>query len=167
MKQKDSFTLGGVTVSTAMRYEVNYREKSPVVACVVDGNEVVKPNDILLCHHNLFYPPSPFLLQDDLFSIPFSKVIFARIEPDGHITPLCGNILCQRIVVETTLPLPPEQQKTHITKSTVVDAGMLKFRPGTTIFHRPNSGYDIVYIWQSIEKRITKVHIDQVCGMAK
>lgn len=167
MKQKDSFTINGVTISTALKYEVNYREKSPVVACVVKGNQVVKEGEILLCHHNLFYPPSPHFLQDDLFAVPFRPILFAKINTQGEISPICGNVICERVLIESTIPLPPEQQKTYINRAIVKDAGSLPFKPGQLIFHRPNAGYDIVYVWDSIEYRITKVHMDQICGVVK
>lgn len=167
MKQKDTMTVGGITLSTALRYEVNYREKSPVVAIVIEGNKSVKPGDVLLCHHNNFYPPSPFFLQDDLFAIPFNKTIFAIVDSDGKLKPICGNIICERMPVETLLPVAPEHRKTHINRAKVIDAGDLKYKSGQIIFHRPHAGYDMVYMWQNIETRVTKVAGDQVCAMIK
>lgn len=167
LKQKEEMTIGGVTVRTASLFEKNYREKSPVVCAVVHGNTYVKEGDILLAHHNSFYLPSPYHLQDDLFSIPFGKTLFAVVDKDGVIKPICDNILCDRVVIETFLPLPPELQKTYIDRVVVKDGTGTPYKKGETVFHRPNAGYDIVYIWQGIEKRVTKVAGDQVCGVLK
>lgn len=167
MKQKDTMTFAGVTVKTAMIYEVNYREKSPVVACVVEGNKVVKPGQLLLCHHNSFYHPSPYFLQDDKFAIPFGKTIFAIIQKDGTLRPLCGNIISERILVPTLLPVPVEDRKTYIDRVRVIDSSNARYKPGQTIFHRKNAGYDIVYVFNGVMKRVTKVHDEMVCGYVK
>lgn len=167
MAQKDRISVNGIEVFTALKFETNYREKSPVVAEVVQGNNEVAAGDILLCHHNMFYPPSPFFLYDDLFAVPFKPTLFAVLSKIGEIRPICGNIICERIPVETALPVAPEYQKTHIKKSLVKNGIGTRYGAGDTIFHRPHAGYDIVYVWGGKENRITKVHQDQVCGFVK
>lgn len=165
MKQKHTMTVAGVTVKLATEFDTNYRERSPVVCEVVNGGAKIRSGSILLAHHNLFYLPSPYHLQDDLFSIPFSKILFAIVDEEGDLTPICGNIICERVIVETSLPLPPEQQKPYIDRAIVKDGRGTVYRDGQLIFHRPFAGYEIVYIWQNIEKRVVKVAEDQVCGV--
>lgn len=165
MRQKDSMTVGGITVKLATQFDTNYRERSPVVCEVVKGNGFVIAGDILLCHHNTFYTPSPFYLHDDLFSIPFTKIVFAKVGVDGNLAPLCGNIICERMIIETFLPLPPEQQKPYIDRALVKDGSGTPYKAGQLIFHRPHASYEIVYIWQGIEKRVVKVPEEQVCGV--
>lgn len=167
MAQKDTMTVGDTTVRCANNWAVNYREKSPVVACVVEGNEWVKENDILLCHHNLFYQPSPYYLYDDLFSIPATNVLFAIVTNEGKLKPIYGNIICQRVEIPTPLPVPPDQQKTYIDRAKVINPGYTHYNKGELIFHRPNAGYDIVYMWNGTETTVTKVHADQVCGVVR
>lgn len=167
MAQKDRISVNGVEVLTALKFETNYREKSPVVAEVVEGNKHVLPGEVLLCHHNMFYPPSPYFLYDDLFAVPYRPTLFAVLSKIGEIRPICGNIICERLLVETVLPVPEKYRKTHITKSLVLDGRGTRFSPNDTIFHRPHAGYDIVYVWDGVENRITKVHQDQVCGFVK
>lgn len=166
LDQKNEMSLNGVTVKMANLFEVNYREKSPVVCQVVKGNAYVLSGSILLAHHNTFYTPSPYHIGEDLFSIPFkSSILFATVSDNGDLTPIKGNIICDRIKEESTLPLPPELQKTYIDRVRVIDGRGTPYRKGQVIFHRPNAGYDIVYIWQNIEKRVTKVPEDQVLGV--
>lgn len=167
LKQKDKITVSGVTVSTALKYELNYREKSPVVAEVIEGNDFLKAGDILLSHHNFYYPPSPFHLQDDLFAVPFGSSLFAIVGPDGELKPICGNIICSRVEIPSDFPLPPEHVKTYVDRSRVVDPGDTKYKVGQLIFHRKHAGYDIVYVWNTIEKRVTKVHESQICAFVK
>lgn len=42
MAQKNEIIVGGVKVRTALKYENNHREKSPVIAEVIEGNRWVK-----------------------------------------------------------------------------------------------------------------------------
>lgn len=165
MKQKDEFTIGGVTVKAALPFETNYREKSPVVGLIVQGNAYVPNNELAIFHHNHFYHPSPYFLQDDLYSVPFNKTLFGLIDDAGDIQPMCGNIICKRVPIEYAIPVPVEQQKTHIDRALVVRPGDTRYKVGQIIFHRLNAGYDISYNWNGQERRITKVSSDMVVGL--
>lgn len=167
MAQKNEITIGGVTVRTALKYEKNYREKSPVVAEVVDGNDQIRTGQVICCHHNHFYHPSPYFLYDDLYSIPFNKAIFGTFDLDGDLSPTCGNMVCYNIDVETLLPVPPEERKRHINRYLIKDPGWTMHKVGQTIFTRPHSGYEIVYVWNNVEKRVIKVDSEMVCGVLK
>ena len=164
MEQKNSMIVGGVLLHTALKFEVNYREKSPVIAKVVEGNKYLNKGDILICHHNHFYPPSPYFLEDDLYSIPFNKTIFAKINSEGKITPICGNILGERIPIKTEFEVPSESRKKYIDRILVTHKGWSKHKQGQIILCKPNAPYDIVYNFGGIEKRITKVSEDMVLG---
>lgn len=165
MKQKNSMMIGDVELSTALKYELNYREKSPVIVSVVEGNAYVKEGDVLLVHHNTLYTPSPYYLYDNLFSIPATgKILFAVIKPDGSIKPIMGNLICEKVSIPSALPLPPEQVKTYTDRAIVKDAGLSPYKKGQLIFHRPSAGYDICYIYNGVENRVTKVDSAQVCG---
>lgn len=167
MKQKDTFKLGDITVSTALKYETNYREKSPVVGLIVEGNRYVKPGEIAIFHHNHFYPPSPYFLMDDLFSVPFNQTVFGVLTDDGKISPMCGNLICERVEIPSFLALPVEQRKTYTDRARVIDAGTQPYKPGQLIFHKPSAGYDIVYNYNGVEIRVTKVHSDFIVGFVK
>lgn len=164
INQKNSISINDVVFSTALNFETNYRERSPVVCEVVEGNETVFNGDIILCHHNTFYLPSPYHLGEDLFSIPFGSTLFAKILQDGSLWPICGNILCNRVEKEYSIPIPPELQEKYINKSIVIDGGLTRYKKGQTIFHLSNSYYEIVYVWGGQEKRIHKVNEQMVCG---
>lgn len=165
MKQKTEFAVGNVVYKTANKYEVNYREKSPVVAQVVSGNNILKEGDVILCHHNHYYHPSPYYLEDDLYSIPFNKTIFAAISGSGIVTPVCSNIIGSRVPIITTLPTA--EQKKYDDRIIVTHPGTSAFKAGDLVFTRPSGCYDIVYIVNKIEYRITKVSEDQICGFEK
>jgi hypothetical protein len=167
LEQKGAMKIGDTVFATAMAYEVNYREKSPVVAQVVEGNDVVKEGQYLLCHHNSFYLPSPYHLYDDLFSIPFGKTIFAIIQHDGELQPVCENILCDRVDKEYILEMPVEQREKYLDRVTVRDGGWSPYKIGDLLFTRPYSFYEIVYMFDGHERRIHKVHAEMVVGVVK
>lgn len=167
MKQKDTMLIGGVEFKTATSFDVNYRERSPVLAEVVEGNNFLKSGDIVVCHHNHFYSPSPYQLEDNLFSIPFNKTIFAKVSKNGKLSAICGNVLGERVEIKTTYELPPEYRKTYIDRIIIRDKGWTTFKTGTTIICKPNAPYDIVYNYNGVENRVTKVSDDMIVGYLK
>jgi hypothetical protein len=164
MAQKDTMKLGDLIVRTATKYETNYREKSPVVAEVVEGNKIVRNGQIILCHHNHFYPPSPYYLDGDRFAIPANQTIFCIVHHDGGIHPVYGNMICKRVQIPSTIPLPPEQVKTYNDRVIVVNPGSTQYKAGDLLFHRVSASYDIVYNINKVENRITKLHEEWVIG---
>lgn len=166
INQKDKFIINGIEFSTAIKFETNYREKSPTIAQVIHGNAYLKDGDIILCHHNTFYTPSPFYLYENLFSIPANgKIIFATIN-DGELKPIYDNIICDKVEIETPIPLPPSQKKYSNNTAIVKDGGMTRFKKGQMIFFRPFANYDIVYVYNGTETRVTKIFSPQICGIA-
>lgn len=159
--------VNGIELKTAMNFATNYRERTPVIAKVIEGNKYVRKDDLLLTHHNLFQMPSPFHLEGDLFSIPYSKVLFAKIDSLGDIHPICGNTICKKIEVDTLLPVPVDQKKYHINKFEVINGGWTIFKQGDIVLTRPHSGYEIIYILNGIKNTIVKVDSEMICGVIK
>lgn len=165
MAQKSAMMIGDVKVLLATKYETNYREKSPVIAQVVDGNANLKSGTYIICHHNHFYAPSPYHLHDDLYSIPANPTIFAILRPSGELSPVYGNVLAGKVEIETSLPVPPEYRKFHNDRGRILDGGWTKFHTGDLVFTRPSGIYEIVYIWGDIEKRICKINSEMICAV--
>jgi len=166
MAQKTSMKIGSVEVSMAMNYESNHRVKSPVLAIVVEGNQYLKKDDIIICHHNHFYGNSPYFLQDDLYSIPFNHTIFGVIDDKGDLNPVCGNVFCKRVEIPSEIPLPPDQIKFYNNQGIISNSYMKKYKVGKILFTRPSALYDIVYFWQSEKKIVTKVTESMICGVS-
>jgi hypothetical protein len=164
-EQKESMLIAGVKVIMPTKYETNYREKSPVIAEVVYGNDLLTAGIFLLCHHNHFYGNSPYRLQDDLYSIPANHTIFAVLRPSGELSPVYGNVLAAKVEIETPLPLPPEQREHYKDRGLILDGGWTEFRPGDLVFTRPSAIYEIVYIWGQEEKRICKINSEMICAV--
>ena len=164
MKQKNSIIISGVKYFTASPFETNFREKSPVVGEIVEGNKFVRKGQIGIFHHNHFYPPSPYFLRDDLYSVPFNRTLFGVLIND-ELIPMCGNILCERIEIPTPLPVPYDQRKKYIDRVICTSPGWTIFKKGQLLFHSPNAAYEIVINIGGIEKRIHKIHEEFVVGV--
>lgn len=165
--QKNTFISDGIELLVPIRFENNYREKAPVIAQVVSTNEVVGEGDIILCHHNTFYLPSPYHLYDDLFSIPANgNIIFAKLNiHDGSLLPIYGNMICQTIDIQSDMYLPIAERKQHIDRIMVTDPGYCNYKEGQILFTRPHAAYQIVYNWQKQLIRVFKCPESQVCGV--
>lgn len=167
MEQKSTMKIGGVVFRCTPKYETNFREKSPVIAQVVQGNDELDEGDFILCHHNHFFMPSPYHLVDDLFSIPANHTIFAIIHPGGILAAVYGNVLASKVEIETALPLPPELREFYKDRGLVVDGGGTEFKKGDLVFTRPSAIYEIVYIWGEIEKRVCKINSEMICAVVE
>lgn len=167
MRQKDTMKIGDIEVKMAQVFETNFREKSPVIARVVDGNDYIRSGSVIICHHNHYYPPSPYHLYDNLYSIPANHTIFAVLQDDGELKAVYGNVLGDRIDVDTFLPVPDNQRKKHQDRIVITDGGDTKYRAGQLIFTRPYAPYDIVYNYGGEVKRRTKVNSEMIVGVLK
>lgn len=167
MEQKDFMEIGGVTVKCAYEFDVNYRRRSPVVGQFAESNEYFKCGELAIFHHNHFYPPSPYFLQDDLFSVPLTKAIFGVLDSYGELNPVMGNLTVKTIPIPTPLPVPPEEQKHYINRYEIVNPGWTAFKKGDIVFTRPNAGYPICFTWNGEERVIYKIPDDQICGILK
>lgn len=164
--QKNYCKIGGVLFKMALNYNPNYRERSPVIAEVIETKGEFGYGDMILAHHNHFYQPSPYWLQDDLFSIPCNKTIFAIIQSDGSLKPVCGNILGEQFYQKHELELPPDMRKKYNDRI-VCNQDTLKYKKQQLIFTRPYAPYEIVYTFNDIEHRVVKVDNEMVVGYIK
>lgn len=164
-KQKEIMEIAGVKISTFYDFDTNYRYRSPTVAVVESEKGELKKGDILLIHHNLCYLPSPYHLYDDLFSVPYSKVLFAKISDNGDIQPVCGNLICKEIEIESFVDIPLDHKKVHLNRYQILHPGGTSYRPNDIIFTRPSAGYTIIYNWNGIEKKAVKVDSEMICGI--
>lgn len=167
LAQKDTMMIEGVKFVMATKYETNYREKSPVIAQVVDGNDRLNKGDFLLCHHNHFHDPSPYHLYGDLYSIPANHTIFAILHPSGELSPVYGNVLASKVEVETILPVPDEYRELHKDRGVILDGGWTIFKPSDLVFTRPSAIYEIVYNFGLNEHRICKINSEMICAVVE
>lgn len=160
--QKEMIRIAGIMITTAKEYNTNYRERSPVIA------ESVKDGSKFLCHHNMFYGATcPYSLGDDLFAIPYKpNTVFCKLDSNGNAVSILGNIICERVIIESTIDLPPESQKPYLDRVRVKSAGS-GFKEGDLLFVIPYSPYHICYTWNGEQKEVVKVFREDIVGVLK
>lgn len=164
LNQKDEAIIGGGNVlKTGKAYNENFRERNPVVAKVEVGNKEIPKGSYIVCNYSYFDLESPLFMFDNLYSIPVNEEIYAMVNQDGSLTPVCGNVLVDSFIKQSILELPSELLKPCIDRGTAL-TGEYKDH---TIFWLKYSNYEIVYQWNLEEKRAIKIHNTEITGYIK
>jgi hypothetical protein len=164
LEQNREMKVGETSFKTGKRYNENFRERVPVVAEVVQGNDLFNKGDFIVTVYTHFDDESPFYLFDDLYSIPVDEQIFAKILFDGSLEPVCGNVLVSRTIKTYSLETPIDLVKTHTDRGWVI-TNSAWHKVGEFILWLKMADYEIVYTWQGIEHRAIKVHKDEIVGI--
>ena len=166
LSQKDEIDIGGNTFKTGKGYNENFRERNPVVAYVERGTIEIPNGSYIVCNFNYFEEESPLRLSDNLFSIPINEEIFAIVDNKGELHPVYGNLFVERVTKETKIELPEELKKPHANQG-IISKNVRGFKKGDYVFWLPFSDYEIVYSWNGEEKRVIKVHYNEMVGILK
>lgn len=168
MEQKESISLGDVLFQISPKYNTNHREKNPVIATVINGYDNASRGALFICHHNCFEGEfNPFQISDNTFSIPFNKsTVFCKIDEEGNLTGVLGNILAERINPKYLLEIPITERKSYFDRVVIKKDGY-GFKAGQEVFTLPYADYQIVYFFNGEERRIIKVHKDDIVATIK
>lgn len=165
--QKGKVFIGGIEFQTMLNYNTNYRERSPVVALVKEGNQRIPTGSYIICHHNRFHEHSVYHLYDDLFAIPVNDSIFMRIDENGDPHSVQGNLVCERIERrESFMDTPESLKKNYTDRVRVLNKGY-GFKKGDEIYTYKFSDYEIVYNWNGQIRRVIKVKKEDVVAIYK
>lgn len=164
--QKEKYLLGESIIKAGKKYSINYRERTPVVAQIVEGLGELKTGKSIVTSYTHFGEDSPYLLYDNTYSIPVDELILAFIEDDGSLNPVCGNLIVDRVPIKTTFLLPDELQKFHNDRGIVVKGNGV-FKKGDFLLFLRFSDYEIVYTWKDEERRAIKIYKDEIVGILK
>jgi hypothetical protein len=164
LDQKESIKIGDVNFQLVPKFTTNFREKNPVVGVVIDGNGVIKKGTILICHHNFFRDDSPYRIYDNYFSIPIGRQIFLNIDENGEPHGMFGNILAERIEQAHFLETPASYKKNYNDRVIVLEngEGLLK---GEEILTKVMADYEVVYIFNGIQKRLIRVFNEDIVAV--
>lgn len=157
--QKD-FSSG---LQLGKEFDTNYRNKRPVMCQSLEWKGGVSKGDFLLVHHNFFYEGSPYQFSDDIFSIKLNQNIFSRLDKEGVPHSIFGNVMAERIPIQSALEMPPEYQKNYNDRCKVIDNGE-GYSKGTVILHYPFGDYQIIYNWKGEERTVIKVWKEDIYG---
>lgn len=163
LQQKDRAMIGGNSICTAYRYSHNYRDKAPVVAQIVEGTEALPAGKWLVCNYCYFDWGSQYHLYENLFSIPIDQELFAFVEDDGELTPICGNLLVERVTKETIIEIPDDLKKQYWDRG-IVSHGNIEYQSGMFILWLFAADYGIRYTWNGIERERIKIHESEIIG---
>lgn len=169
LQQKDKAVIGGNSIFTAYRYSVNYRDKAPVVAKIIEGTPYLPAGKWLVCNYCYFDWGSQYHLYDSFFSIPIDQELFAFIEEDGELTPICGNLLVERMTKETVIEIPDDLKKQYWDRGVVkkVPCGTSEYQLDMFILWLFASDYGIRYTWNGEERERIKIHESEIIGFYK
>lgn len=160
--QKESVDIGGDKIHLAKSFSSNRRESMPVLCRVIEGNDSIPSGTYLLVHHNRFVSTSPHHLGDNLYSLAYNTAIFAKLDEKGNPIGLCDNIFVSHIMDEHDL-IPPHLQTKNKFKYKVLNDGF-GYLENDIIFAYEKANYEIIYVWEGIEKRVTKVISSDIVG---
>lgn len=166
VNQKDYFVLGGITMKNPVSFDSNYRQRSPVMCQVEEDCGELKKGAILLCHHNTFYLPSPYHVGGSLFSIPCNgNIIFAKMGVTGDLWPLFGNMFCTHSEIKNVFAVSEKEKKHYTDRAVVSEPGFCNYKKGQLVFTRPSAPYEIVYMFDGVQKSQVKVHESMIAGV--
>lgn len=169
LAQKEKAIIGNNTFLTGYRYSINNREKNPVVAQIVEGTKELSAGKWLVCNYCYFDWSSQYHMYDNLFSIPIDQELFAFIEEDGELTPICGNLLVERITKGTIIDIPDDLKKEYWDRGIVKKVPREMFHPATNqfILWLFAADYGIRYTWNGVERERIKIHESEIIGYYK
>lgn len=184
--QKEALMIKGangkmVELWMGRKYDENNRRKNPVLCEVVDNNskyDYIKKGDLLLVHHNYLSDPmtNPFCLEYDqetgvgIFSFIASNNIYCILRKDGVVTPVCENILAERLpnAITSSLIIIPDTVKTeHEDRVRVlaVSPEVEGIKPGNVVAILNKADYEICYSWEKKDYSVIKVFQEDVIGV--
>lgn len=165
--QNKEILISGKKLLAQKRYNINYREKNPVVCKVLKGFGDITEGMFLVCNYSHFEEESPWFIGDNLYSIPVDISIIGRIDEDGNLHPMCGNVFVSRILKEHKIEIPKDFEKPQINHGFVAVSGE-GWEKGQEIFWYNMSDYHIFYTWKGKEVRdYIKVESTEIVGFIK
>lgn len=161
--QKEEALIGGNLLKTGKNYNENFRERNPVVAFVVNGTKEIPQGSHIICNYSHFDLESPYEYSKGMYSIPVDEEIYAIVNTDGNLTPVCGNVLVEKIMRTNRIDIPEDFKKEQINQGIAL-TGEYK---GQRIFWLPFSNYTICYNWNDEERTAIKIYEKEITGCLK
>jgi len=186
MNQKSALTIKGeggkeIDLQIEKQYDPNGRQRNAVLCTILhNGSDYnyLKKGDTLLVHHNFFdkIEENPHFIaynrdnKTAIFAIPSGRNIFCRVEANGCITPVCHNMIVERLKnpIKTTFIYIPEtikQEYNDRVKVISIAPEVTGITPGQTILIHQMADYEICYNWQKQEKAVVKVWDEEIIGI--
>jgi hypothetical protein len=174
--QKEEIVYGTLRLVVPFRrqYQENSRIGNPVLCEVVASHEKdIHEGDVLVLGHNSITNDAwRISLEDGIatLSIPVDRWILGKLNDNGELTPLNGNLVCERI---TEAPISQfiisPFRKTEQNKVTVLSVApdVSDIKPGNTAIVYTYSDYELFYVVDGgNEMSVVCVHESDVVAVA-
>jgi hypothetical protein len=184
--QKEALMIDGpngtkIELWMGRQYDENNRRRNPVLCEVVDNNSkygYIKKGDMLLVHHNYLSggEANPFCLEYDIesgvgiYSFLASNNIFCVLKKDGTVTPVCENILAERLpnaITSSFIVIPDTVKQEHGDRVRVlaVSPEVEGVNIGDTVLILNKADYEICYSWNKKDYSVIKVFKEDIVGV--
>jgi hypothetical protein len=163
-EQKTEMIIGDSLLLSGSRYSDNWREKTPVVAEIIQGFGIYTPGMSIICSYTHFGEDSYYSLYDDHYSIPIDEFIFAIIQENGSLMPVNGNIFVEREYAISFIEKHDDYKKPLKNRGRILNDGE-GFKQGDQVFWLNYADYEIVYNWLNSEYRAIKVEKQEIVGV--
>jgi hypothetical protein len=161
MSQREETMVGNTLLQTGSRYSENFRLKSPAVAEVIEGCGEIEAGMTIICNYNHFSEGSPYLLYDNVFSIPVDILIVGRLDESGNLIAMNGNIIVEELENPSKLELPADYKMQKVNHGFVAqDAG--EYKKGDEILWFNYSNYKVLWNYLGEERSVTKIEIAEI-----
>ena len=183
--QKEAIQIKGeggkvIELWVGKKFATNHREKNPVICTVVDNAskyDYIKEGDTLLVHHNLLsdWKTNPYCIEYDvetgegLYSFHADKSVFCKLNEDGSVLPVCGNIVAERIAnpIKSILHIPDtvKQEYKDRVKVLSVSPEVEGIYPDQVVQILQYADYEICYTWDKKDYSAIKVFSEEIIGI--
>lgn len=161
MNQREEIAVGNHVLQTGSRYSENFRLKSPAVTEVIEGYGEIEKGMTLICNYNHFSEGSPYLLFDNVFSIPVNELILGRLDKNGDFIAMNGNICIEELENYSKLEIPSDYKMQKVNHGFVAqDAG--QYKKGDEILWFNYSNYKVLWNYLGEERSVTTIEIAEI-----
>lgn len=165
-QREETMLSSGHMIQTGSRYSTNFRLKSPAVAEVIEGCGEIKTGMTIICNYNHFSEGNPYQLSDNLFSIPVDILIIGRLDENGNLIAMNGNIIIEELETSSKIELPSDYKMQKVNHGFVAqDAG--EYKKGDEILWFNFSNYKVLWNWFGEERSVTTIEIAEIVAKIK
>jgi hypothetical protein len=177
LEQKETLRIKGkdgqyVELYMGRKYNENGRESHPNVCEVVavgEGITDINVEDKIVVHHNTITNDGAHIEKKDGYvylSAPYNRLIYAKINEDGSLSPLSDCIIAERIAAPKLSQFDyTEKTEQYKFKVVTVPDGYEDVRPGQNVLCYKLSDYEIVYHYNNVEKRAIRIMQDDILAV--
>lgn len=177
LEQKEVHKIKGkdgkeIELFIGRKYSENGREAEPNVCEVVavgDGISDISVGDKIIVHHNTVKNDAAHIEKKDgyvLLSAPYNRLVYAKINDDGSLSPLSDCVIAERIAAKKLSQFDyTDRNEEYKFKVISVPDGYEDVKPSQNILCYKLSDYEIVYHYNSQEKRAIRIMQEDILAV--